>query len=159
MLARLASFALTIVVCLGVLVENRAEERKAGKPQEVSILFTVSNSLGYDLDVELNYQIKKTGPLTNVKVGKVPAGTTKKFHERVVYNGLIGPNGKDGNISIFKSGVDEQELAAYNFYVDNTQASHNAKGNQVNSLTEQIDIALLESPDFFYVISVNPKHK
>lgn len=152
---RLLGVGLAIAICTATLAGDQPEERKAGKPKEVSVVFTVSNSLDGPLEVYLAYQIKKNQPITEILVGTVPAQKTGKFHERVVYNGLVGPNGKDGAIRIFVPNT-EDPLAQYSFFVDNEITQHNAKGNRVNSKTEQIDIALL--PDFS-VTSVNPKHR
>lgn len=157
---RMFSFILTLSIGASLFSQNVVEDRKSnpGKPKEVSVVFTVSNSTSSPVEVVLNYQAKKNKPVTDIQVGTVPAQSSRRFNERVVYNGLTGPNGKNGAIRIYRVN-EESPLAQYSFYVENVLNSHNPKGNQVNSLTEQIDIALLDFPEFHYVISVNPKHK
>lgn len=159
MRARYLCFLLALGVALPVI---RGEEKgaiKPGKPRVAKVDFTFSNSSGSTLELYLTYQQKKDRPVEEHLVASVPTGTTRKGREVVIYNGLVGPGGKDGGFRVFAPGG-TTPLAEKLFFVA-AGSGHPPHGNLLNPNVEQIDISVLPGdggfPQFF--ISINPKHK
>lgn len=160
MSARFLCFLFAVGISLPAICGEDDGKAKPGKPKEVSVTYTFSNSSGGPLELWLTYQQKKNLPVEEHLVATVPSGTSKKGKERVVYNGLVGPAGKDGGFRVFQPNA-QTPLAEKLFFVDPVGTGHNPHGNLLNPKTEQIDISVLPGDGGFpqVFISINPEHK
>lgn len=154
MSARWSCFVLALLIGGVTFAE---EERKLGAPKVAKVIWTFSNSSSGTLELYLTYQQKKNRNVEEHFCASIAPGTSRKAKEVVIYNGLVGPAGKDGGFRIFQPGA-SAPIAEKLFFVS-AGIGHNPKGNLINPDKEQIDIAALEDPDLRIVISINPLHK